>query len=579
MICSLALGGCAGEAGESTSAEETTTDDGQAAAELEDALSQLREQVEQAEAGDTVVVAIPALPKTLDPFKSLEPWAQRIVDDVVFEGLMARSETGAPWATPALADLCVRKQVGKGEHIYCHLRIDATFHDGSSVGIDDVLFSYGRFLGPRRVAEREREGLAGLRKAEASSAPGGEEVTAAGLDGTDNWVRIEFDRANPLVLERLSAVKVVPRKVYLDRATDFDTAPVGTGLMRVATVTEDRIVLERVEAAGRPGGPPPKLVIRAIADGARALTLLRRGEIHVLAQMSPAHIPDELGRPGMAARFRAYLVSPPEYDLVLYNLREGAQSRQPIRNALDAVLPRGKLTEVYGGQGMALAAPVDRHPPTELDLEVLAGDSEAAGALDLWRQAKRLDADLEQRQQQAGATLDAQGWKLERGVRRKPGGSLRLGLMWETSTGLASTTAKTVRAAWSDLGVQVPNVTAGWAYLMLLMRQGKFDLALARYSGNEDLWPFFHSDGRLNLAGVRDPQLDVALDQYRVATTPKARSAALDAVAQRLAELKPVSVLRAPLAITVVSRQIRGLSFRADRPRLDRLWLARNPKL
>ncbi len=534
---------------------------------LEQALSDLRQQ----EAEDTVVIAVPTLPESLDPFASLDPWGQRIVEDVVFEGLMARTDQGAPWAQPALADHCVRKLLPKSEVVLCHLRRDATFHDETPVTTEDVLFSFGRYLGPRYVAEREREGLAGLRNVELAKAPLADDETE--VDDPGNWIQIEFDRPNPLVFERLAAVKIVPRVVYLDRSHDFDKQPVGTGLMRVALFAEDRIVLERVAPPGRPGGPAPKVVIRAISDGARALTLLRRGEVHVLAQVSPAHIPDELGRPGMAARFRGFLVSPPEYDLVLYNLREGAQSRQPIRDALDAVLPRAKLADVYGGQVLALSAPVDLHPPTEIDLEKLAEDTQSGAGLELWRAAAKLDDDLPHRLEQAGAQLDARGWELERGFRRKPGGSLRLGLMWETSTGLASETAKIVRGAWADLGVRVPNVTAGWAYLMLLMRQGKFDLALARYGEGDDLWPMFHSRGRLNLTGVNDPVLDQALDNYREATTPAQRMTAKQAVAERLSQLKPVSVLRAPLAVTLVSRQIRGLVFSADRPRLDRLWL------
>jgi len=542
---------------------------------IEAALAGLREQT-HGEAKDAIVIAIRALPPSLDPFAPLEPWAQRIVDDVVFEGLMTRSESGAPWASPALADVCVRRPEPKSEQIYCHLRRDASFHDGSPVTLDDVLYSYGRFIGTRRVAEREREGLAGLRKIELAKPPGGTEEELEGVTDPENWLRISFDgRPNPLVLERLAAIKIVPRKRHLDRSYDFPKSPIGTGLMRVAHFTEDRIVLERVAAPGRPGGPAPRVVIRAISDGARALTLLRRGEIHVVAEMSPAHIPEELGRPGMAARFRAFLVSPPEYDLVLYNLREGAQSRQPIRDALDAVLPRGKLAALHAGRSLALSAPVDVHDPIALDLDALTQDIDSPAGLDLWRAGDDLDDDLQDRLATAGATLERRGWKLERSVRRKPGGSLRLGLMWETSTGLARETAKTVRAAWSDLGVQVPNVTAGWSYLMLLMRGGKFDLTLARYAEGPDLWPMFHSHGRLNLCGINDTALDLALDGYRAARTPDDRRAAEVAIAERLGILKPVSVLRAPLAVTLVSRQLRGLSFRADRLRLDRLWLAR----
>ncbi|MEZ4430517.1 MAG: hypothetical protein R3A51_22810, partial [Nannocystaceae bacterium] len=88
-----------------------------------------------------------------------------------------------------------------------------------------------------------------------------------------------------------------------------------------------------------------------------------------------------------------------------------------------------------------------------------------------------------------------------------------------------------------------------------------------------DLTPYFHSRGDQNFTSVADPELDAALSDYRVSETPAQRQAARARVIDRLAALRVVSVLYAPIGVTLISRRIAGLEFVDDLPRLDRLEL------
>ncbi|MCA9660574.1 MAG: hypothetical protein KC486_19690, partial [Myxococcales bacterium] len=317
------------------------------------------------------------------------------------------------------------------------------------------------------------------------------------------------------------------------------------------------------------------IVLRALPDGAQALTLLRRGEVHLVAEMSPSHVPKELAKPGMAARFRAFLTTPPVFDLLLYNLREGPQSGPRLRGALAEAIPWSRLdSEVYPRPGRRPAAPVDRDPPRALDLvAIAAGDLEGQG-LEPWIERPDPEADA-RGAAAAAATLDALGWESERGIRRRSTGQLRLPLMWDGSQGLAAELSGILRGSWRELGIQAPSVTAHWGYLTKPLGAGTFSLALVRYAdaSQSDHFNLFHSRGKANYSGVDDPALDAAIEAFREARTPDGRRDAHAALADRLAELRPVTVLYAPAGILLASRRITELTFIDDLPRLDRLGL------
>lgn len=505
-----------------------------------------------------IVVGVRRLPATLDPVGDLDPWGQRVVDDLLFEGLTRRvsEPVAGQWTAPALADRCV--PLTDGRTVACHLRDGARFHDDAPVTVDDVVFSVNLWLGNRGATLRQRYGLDDLRTVEAGAPPG---------ESGGGWVRLGFAHASPLVLEKVAAMKVVPKRLY--GGPKFAKDPVGSGPMRLRERQEDRLIFAR--AAG------PELELRAIPDGAMGITALRRGEIHVLVEASPGHVPGELSKPGMATRFRGFLVSPAIYDMILYNLREGAQAGPRLRAALDEAVPRGELVKVYGEPGLATRVPVDLHAPSEIDLVAITDNRMDEAGLDAWAQPERGD--------DAAAIVAADralvelGWVIDRGIRRRGTTNLRVPLAWDGSPGLASGAARAVRNGWKQLGISAPNVTAGWAYVLTLLRAGKYSVALARLGGGSDvdLSPWFHSRGVHNLTGISDGQLDAALEAYRQAGDRAARDAAKVRIAERLAAVRPVTVLHAPLQVMLVSRALTGLEFVDDLPRLDRLGLAELP--
>ena len=512
---------------------------------------------------DTVIIALRRLPVALDPTAELDPWGQRVVDDLLFEGLTRRLPD-APWAEPALADHCEVEHEGRS--VACRLRPGARFHDDTPVTVEDLLYSINLWIGPRGANMRQRYGLDDLKSVEPGPPPG-----ASG----GPWVRLGFAGRDPLVLERLAAIKILPRARHAGPGR-FSQRPIGTGPMALVSQSEESLIFARREVIP---GRARQIELRVQPDGAMALTALRRGEIHLLPELAPAHIPRELGKPGMAARFSAFLLSPPRYDLLLYNLREGPQAGPRLRGALDLAIPRVEIaTAVHGVAGLAVAAPVDLTTPSSIDLVAIAeARIDVAGlgplAADPDPSADALG------QAAAGLVLTELGWLDNHGQRRRGTSPLRLPLSWDGSPGLATGTVRALRAAWKQVGIGAPSVTASWAYVLSLLRGGKFHVALARLAGSSDmdLSPWFHSRGEHNLTGVADHELDAALETYRQAGSRAARDAAKQSIAARLAALHPVSVLHAPLQVLLASRGLTGLEFIDDLPRLDSLGLGAQP--
>ncbi len=501
-----------------------------------------------------VVIGVRQIPATFDPVGELDPWGQRVVDDLLFDGLTRRLPA-PPWAEPALASQCLT--LAEGRTVACQIRSGAIFHDDTPVTTDDVVYSLGLWLGPRGAGLRHRYGLDDLKTVEAGPPPG---------QSGDGWVRLGFGHADPLVLERIAAMKIVSHGRH--RGAQFGHQPVGTGPMRQVERSDDRVVFaRRNDTPGR----AHELELRTLDDGALALTSLRRGEIHILADVSPVYIPRELAKPGMASRFVGYLLTPARYDLLLFNLRDGPAANLRVRQALAQAVPRADIhATAYGVPSLAVTTPVDLHAPSEIDLVAIAEDRIAEAGLALWQMPRPDDA--------AGVAAAAKaltdlGWPLERGQRRRAGTALRLPISWDGSPGIAAATVRSLRAAWKQLGISTPSVTAGWAYIQNLLHTGKFSVALVRLASasDVDLSPWFHSRGAHNLTGVSDAALDAALDRYRRAQSRADRDAAKQAVAERLAELMPAVVLHAPMHVLLASRAVTGLLFVDDLPRLDTL--------
>lgn len=180
----------------------------------------------------------------------------------VFEGLVDLDPvTRKPYAALAAA----MPTTSDGTTYDIKLRDGATFHDGSPVTADDVVFSYSRVMDPESKS-LFRSFVSFIDKVEAVDA---------------QTVRITTKFPFSLFNERLGAVKIVPKAAVEADAEGFGKLPVGSGPYKlVSAVPEDKIVFTRHDAYN---GPRPALakdlVWNLIADPTARVNALTSGTV------------------------------------------------------------------------------------------------------------------------------------------------------------------------------------------------------------------------------------------------------------------------------------------------------------
>ena len=113
------------------------------------------------------------------------------------------------------------------------LRDGATFHNGDKVTTEDVVYSFERVLDPANAALFAQfiPFIASVKAKDAST------------------VTIKLKYPFALFADRLSVVKIVPKKLASADQAAFDAAPVGTGPYKLVSATkDDKIVFEKFEA-------------------------------------------------------------------------------------------------------------------------------------------------------------------------------------------------------------------------------------------------------------------------------------------------------------------------------------------
>jgi len=163
------------------------------------------------------------------------------------------------------------------------LRPGVTFHDGSPLTADDVVYAV-------QVATTDKQ----------VAVPSNYSFIAGAERIDDLHVRIKLKTVFPAALEYLAMTLPILPKAYRERVgSDFSRHPIGTGPYRVTKVDGvASITLERNEDYfDGPKGKPAigRLLIREVADAAAELAALLDGEVDWIWMFSPDQL-DALSR-------------------------------------------------------------------------------------------------------------------------------------------------------------------------------------------------------------------------------------------------------------------------------------------
>ncbi|MEU6762693.1 ABC transporter substrate-binding protein [Streptomyces sp. NPDC046853] len=183
----------------------------------------------------------------------------------IFEGLVDL-DPATLQARPALATEMPKKI--NATTYRATLRKGATFHDGSAVTAEDVVFSFERILDPANASLM------------AQFVPFIDTVKA--VDART----VEFKLKHPFALfpSRIAVARVVPKKIVEPDPKAFDAKPVGSGPYKfVEAVREDKIVFEAYEKYnGEHPAKAKKMVWRLMSDPSARVSAMESGRVQAI---------------------------------------------------------------------------------------------------------------------------------------------------------------------------------------------------------------------------------------------------------------------------------------------------------
>lgn len=233
------------------------------------------EQSGTADKDATVIIGISAPVLTLDPANYRDRTTESVLRNI-FDGLVTRTPDGSveamiaeSWENPTPT-----------EWIFT-IREGVTFHDGSDLTVDDVIFTFERTITEGAIAGNTspRKGLIG---------------PLVGVEKVDERrVKFILEEPWPILISMLPHHQIVP-KDYLEQVGDeeFAKSPIGAGPYKLKEASlDERIVLERYDDYYAGASEIKTLVFDVIPENSSRIAALQSGSVHRIQGVSPELIP------------------------------------------------------------------------------------------------------------------------------------------------------------------------------------------------------------------------------------------------------------------------------------------------
>jgi peptide/nickel transport system substrate-binding protein len=479
-------------------------------------------------AGGEYIEAASAPPQQLNPLvRDLlrDPGAADI-QSLIYDGLTRTGVDGFP--APALAQAW---EVDASGTVYTFtLRTDVTWHDGTPVTVDDVMFTLRAVQGPAFAGDPS---IATVWRSVVVEQVGEREVRC----------RLEapyaaFLRATTFPILPAHILAAVPPAEWA--AHPFGLAPVGTGPYRLTELTSEHALLS-ANPSYRLGRPfLDSIELRYLPNDQTILTALTRGEVmgtgfvgtSSLAQINPPR--------GFVVRKTPV----DSYTTLTFNLREPLFADPVMRRALALALDKDALiTAALSGQAVRLDTPILPGWWAATPEPLWPAPDPAAAAEALTGLGYVAGAD---------------------GMRARDGTPLQVTILID---GLPErvAVAQEIARQWGAVGVAVTIEQVDSESLQARLAEHRFSAAIhgwQRLGADPDVYELWHgsqADAGLNYAGLVDEQIDELLDEARRTPDIERRVSSYIAFQRRWVELTPSITLYQPLFIYLATDQLGGL--------------------
>ncbi|MDA2890315.1 ABC transporter substrate-binding protein [Mycolicibacterium sp. BiH015] len=462
-------------------------------------------------AGGSLVAAIAGEPDQLDPHKTSAYFSFEVLENV-FDTLVEPDANLE--MQPALAQSW---EVSPDQLTWTfRLRSGVTFHDGTPLTADDVVYSY------RRIIDEQLTNSDKFSSVTAVEAPDPETVV------------LRVNRPTPNMLTNLGGFKGM---AIVSRANvesgQIATRPIGTGPFSfLGQKSGDSIALGANPSYW--GGPPEVsgVTFRFISEPSTALSALQAGEIDWTDSVPPQRVTQLRDDESLE------LVVTPSNDYWYLALNE---AREPwndvrVRQAIAYAIDRDAIVQAtsYGTaaknqlaipQGNPWFTPYDRY---------------SSGGVDKARELL----------EQAGAAPSS------------------LDMLVTTEYPETVTAAQIIADNLAPLGITVDIRTVDFATWLDEQNSGNFDMLMMGWLGNIDPDDFYyaqhHTDGTSNAQKFSDPEVDRLLDAGRVDTDEASRKAVYAKAATLIADEVSYIYLYNPSVIQAWNPALSGYEARRD---------------
>jgi peptide/nickel transport system substrate-binding protein len=487
--------------------------------------------------GGTYTEGLVGTPKLINPLFAPMNDVDRDLVSLIFSGLFRPDQNLEP-----VPDLAERYQWSEdGKTLEITLRKDVRFHDGVPLTADDVVFTYQAVKNPATHSP-----LAGLYQG----------VTIIRVD--DTTVQFQLPAADPSFLTSLT-LGILPAHVWEEipdanaHLADANLKPIGSGPYQVSTYTRDsrgQILHFNLKRFPSFYGIKPlieEVRMRFFADRPQAVTALRNSQIDALAFLPWAEASTLSGE-----SFLLHRIELPQETVAFFNVKETLLKDVRMREALAMAVDKSELATLLGEHISAVTSPypfLEYATGTKPDLEA------------------------------ARTKLETLGWKLPEGgaVRQFVGvGATRAATSTASSTNLTLSilvpnqpdlqkVAELLKRRWSLIGAEVTIVSdEPEALLREALEKRNYQVIVTNIllPPNQDLTAFWASKNAtgngLNLSGLADRDVDLALERISNATNTEQLLQARISFTDELAERTPALFLLRPAYAYIQARRIQG---------------------
>jgi len=415
-----------------------------------------------------LVAALANTPDQFDPHVTTSQASFQVLENV-YDTLVVPSAEDLTFE-PSLAEEWTTSDDGL-QWVFT-LRDGVTFHDGSELDAEDVVYSY------TRIIEEELSNAFRFGTVESVEATGENEVTMTLTEETPNLL------AN---IGGFKGMAIVPSE---SAELDLATQAVGTGPFELVSTSAGGATLEAFddywgEAPGIEG-----VEYRYVAESAAALTGLENGDIH-WSDNVPAQSIEQLDEQEGVELGRT---SSTDYHYTAFNQTRPPFDDPDVRRAIALAVDREAVAEgATFGAGTVNQTAIPEGSFWANDYAPFEQDAAAA--------------------EQLLADAGAEG--------------LQFSLMVPDSDEPAVAAAQVVASQLADIGVTMTVDTVETGIFLDRQGQGDFDAFSWAWIGNIDPFDYYHAqhitDGGFNFQGYSNPEVDELLTQAAAETDEDAR--------------------------------------------------------